>query len=240
MDVIAVIDVQHGIAVAANQGRRADYRALKTPLAEGSDPVAVALGLRSLFAFPILYIADLDGIEGRGRDAELPRRLAEALPGVELWIDDGAPAVGAMRNFNAGVRAQGPRLTAVVGSESIASADDLEAMRGLPPSRYVLSLDFQGEQFAGPAAVLEDAAHWPDRVIVMTLARVGAREGPDLSRVAEVVARAGARRVYAAGGVRDANDLEALRRSGGAGALVATALHAGTITAGDLEMIAGR
>jgi phosphoribosylformimino-5-aminoimidazole carboxamide ribotide isomerase len=74
----------------------------------------------------------------------------------------------------------------------------------------------------------------------MTLARVGAREGPDLSRVAEVVARAGARRVYAAGGVRDANDLEALRRSGAAGALVATALHAGTITAGDLEMIAGR
>ena len=48
-----------------------------------------------------------------------------------------------------------------------------------------------------------------------------------------------ARRVYAAGGVRNRADLEALRAAGAAGALVATALHAGTIKAGDLVEIAG-
>ena len=40
--------------------------------------------------------------------------------------------------------------------------------------------------------------------------------------------------------LRNLADLEALRAAGAAGALVATALHAGTITAGDLEKIAGR
>jgi phosphoribosylformimino-5-aminoimidazole carboxamide ribotide isomerase len=103
----------------------------------------------------------------------------------------------------------------------------------------VLSLDFHGDRFAGPSEILADAACWPDRVIVMTLARVGSGSGPDLARLAEVVARAGARSVYAAGGVRDRADVEALRLAGVAGVLVASALHADKITAGDLKAIAG-
>ena len=53
------------------------------------------------------------------------------------------------------------------------------------------------------------------------------------------VSRAGGRRIYAAGGVRDRADMIALHAAGAAGVLVATALHAGTIKAGDLEEIAG-
>ena len=73
----------------------------------------------------------------------------------------------------------------------------------------------------------------------MTLARVGSGEGPDLRRVADIVARAGACRIYAAGGVRDRADIEALHAAGAAGVLIATALHSGTIKAGDLEEITG-
>jgi phosphoribosylformimino-5-aminoimidazole carboxamide ribotide isomerase len=40
--------------------------------------------------------------------------------------------------------------------------------------------------------------------------------------------------------VRGRDDLQALRDAGAAGALVATALHDGKITAGDLVEIAGR
>ena len=78
MDVIPVIDVRHGVAVHARQGQRAAYRPLETPLARGTDPVAVARGFLSLFPFRTMYVADLDGIEGRGRNAELPRQLAAA------------------------------------------------------------------------------------------------------------------------------------------------------------------
>lgn len=229
MDVIPVIDVRHGVAVHARQGQRSQYRPLATPLAQGSDPVAVARGLLALFPFRTLYVADLDGIEGRGRDAELAGRLAAAVPGVALWIDDGALPDEARRGS----------AVPVIGSESLRSGD-LKGLRDAPPDRFLLSLDFRGETFAGPQALLDDAALWPERVIVMTLSRVGAGEGPDVERVAGIVARAGARGVYAAGGVRHLDDLKALRAVGAAGSLVATALHAGTITAGDLNEIAGR
>jgi HisA/HisF family protein len=228
MDVIPVIDVRHGVAVHARQGQRDRYKPLETPLAQGSDPVAVARGLLSLFPFRSIYAADLDGIEGRGRHEGLAARLTAVLPGVEFWIDCGVTAAAA----SAGV-------LPVVGSESLAD-DDLERLRKEPGGLFALSLDFRGDSFVGPRALLEDAGLWPERVIVMTLARVGAGEGPDLQRVAAIVARAGARRVYAAGGVRHLADLKALQGAGAAGALVATALHAGTITAGDLIEIAGR
>ncbi len=196
MDIIPVIDVQHGRAVRAAGGRRDGYHPLSTPLAEGSDPVAVAKGFLAVFAFPRLYVADLDGIEGRGRNAALPEQLAAALPGVELWIDDGASPREAVARLGASA-------VPVVGTESIRSDEDLAALRTLPTDRYVLSLDFAGDQFTGPADILADAAQWPDRVIVMTLARVGSDSGPDLAKLADIVARAGGRSVYAAGGVRD-------------------------------------
>ncbi len=93
MEVIPVIDLRGGAVVAARRGDRARYRPLETPLAASADPVTVALGLRSLYPFPTLYVADLDSIEGRGADTGARRRLAECWPG-ELWIDGGAIARG--------------------------------------------------------------------------------------------------------------------------------------------------
>jgi HisA/HisF family protein len=230
MDVIPVIDVRQGMAVHARRGQRSRYQPLRTPLAQGSDPISVARGYLSLHPFRTIYVADLDGIEGRGANTVLMPQLERALPGVIVWVDDGS----------AGERSLSPTVVPVIGSESLTHADDLERLRRRPVDDFVLSLDFRGDSFLGPRELIEDAGLWPQRVIVMTLARVGAAEGPDLERVSDIAARAAARRVYAAGGVRGCDDLEALRDAGAAGALVATALHAGTITAGDLVEIAGR
>lgn len=234
MDVIPVIDVRHGVAVAAVRGRRADYRPLVTPLAQGSDPVAVARGYAALFSFPALYIADLDGIEGRGRNAALPGLLADAWPSTALWIDDGTGAEAAARRLAEEVDA-----TLVLGSESLHGDADVKVLRVLPRDRYVLSLDFKDGAFVGPMPVIDEPQHWPERVIVMTLARVGSGEGPDMTTIGAVIGRAGGRRVFAAGGVRDRADIVRLHATGVAGVLVATALHAGNIKAGDLQEIAG-
>ncbi len=232
MDVIPVIDVRHGVAVAAARGERANYRPLETPLAPCSDPVAVARGYAGLFAFPVLYVADLDGIEGRGGNARLAQELASAVPHARVWLDEGVRPAEAAKRIAEGVA------TPVIGSESLGDAD-AAALRALPAHAYVLSLDFKGDRFSGPPAVLTEAGHWPQSVIVMTLARVGSGKGPDVERLSEIVSRAGRRRIYAAGGVRDRADIEALRRAGATGVLVATALHRGTLKAGDLEEIAG-
>jgi phosphoribosylformimino-5-aminoimidazole carboxamide ribotide isomerase len=236
MEVIPVIDVRHGLAVAAVRGARASYPPLVTPLvsrgAEGSDPAAVARGLRRLFPFAVLYVADLDGIEGRGTDAGLWARVAAEMPEAEIWID-----AGWRPHDIAGEAASGA--TRVIGSESL-KAGDVGKLARLPAHAYVLSLDFKGEEFAGPEELLARPELWPQRVIVMTLARVGSGEGPDLARLRKIMERADGRKVYAAGGVRNVVDIAACAQAGAAGVLVATALHAGTITAGDLLQIAGR
>jgi phosphoribosylformimino-5-aminoimidazole carboxamide ribotide isomerase len=272
MQVIPVIDVRGGVAVAASRGDRANYRTLLSPLAASADPVAVAQGLRTLFPFPILYVADLEGIEGRGADHAMQRKLCEAWSGAEVWIDDGGdggdpptltlPTRGREPVAQVALDGVPPPLwgrlgggdsrrtpltksglldpmikSHVLGSESLQSLADYDHARLSAGPAAPLSLDFRGDEFVGPRALLEDAALWPDRVIVMTLARVGSGEGPDLARLASIVSRAGQREIYAAGGVRHGDDLRALRDIGVAGALVATALHTGKITAADLEAI---
>ena len=241
MQVIPVIDVKGGLAVAARRGDRARYAPMVSPLAESADPVAVATGLRALFPFQALYVADLDGIEGRGADLETQRRLAEIWPG-ELWIDDGkiAPSPGAP----APGEGAGPLIKSqllyhrVLGSESLTSVIDYETARERAGTAAPLSLDFRGDDFIGPPELLANASLWPERVIVMTLARVGSGEGPDVTRLTSIIARAGKREIYAAGGVRDVNDLAKLQDIGAAGALVATALHTGGISRADLERFA--
>jgi HisA/HisF family protein len=235
VDVIPVIDVAHGKVVRALKGERAKYQSIETPLAPTSDPVAVARGLSQLFPFQKLYLADLDGIEGRGRNTHIVPLLSQVVPRAEIWIDAGTGSRGAARAVLAA-----PVATLVVGTESIETVRCWHEIEVEAPQRTVLSLDFRHGEFMGPDAMLSDASLWPSRVIVMTLDRVGANDGPDIKRLEDVVSRANGRRVYAAGGVRDRIDLDAIRSIGVEGALVASSLHSGKISADDLKEIAGR
>lgn len=264
MQVVPVLDIKNALVVRGVMGDRASYRPIVTPLAPGPEPLAVARGLMAVHPFEALYIADLDAIEGvprheageggpaddgpsagagtdapaarrrRGEpDAVLVERLVAAHPGVTLWLDAGVTRLeDAMRI------AAMPGVRVVVGSESI---DGAQSLRGLAGSAdFALSLDFRGDTFVGPAEILADESLWPQTLIVMTLAKVGSGAGPDLERLRAVKARAGDRRVFAAGGVRGPADLETLAAIGIAGALVATALHDGRISPADLAALDAR
>ena len=77
----------------------------------------------------------------------------------------------------------------------------------------ILSLDFRGDDFLGDPALLQTRQLWPQRVIVMTLARVGAGRRPGLrSPARDHVARGRARASMRAGGVRGAMISRALPR----------------------------
>jgi HisA/HisF family protein len=235
MDIIPVIDVARGVVVRAKRGDRANYKPIETTLSPSSDPAAIAEGLARLHAFRRVYVADLDGIEGRGRNVHLVPAMSRALPGVELWIDAGTGSRGAARALLAA-----PVTTLVIGSETLESVAVLKDIIAEAPGRTVLSLDFRGDEFMGPEALLSDTRLWPHHVIVMTLGRVGSGEGPDVARIRDISRRADGRRVYAAGGIRHRMDIDAARAAGAAGALIASALHDQKITAGDLKEIAGR
>ncbi|MBV9702459.1 MAG: nickel transporter, partial [Methylobacteriaceae bacterium] len=103
--------------------------------------------------------------------------------------------------------------------------------------RIVLSLDFRGDAFQGPAAILADQSAWPQRILCMTLGRVGSASGPDLERLGELRKAAPDHDIYAAGGVRDLADLQRLAQAGITGALVATSLHDRRLTGPDLAAL---
>jgi HisA/HisF family protein len=234
MDVIPVIDLKGGTVVHARMGERDRYRPIETPLARGNDPIDVVTGLMSLHPFSTLYVADLDAIAGQvtGYDDNRAalQRVTRAFPALTLWVDSGIADFEAAADW-----LQQGLGHLVLGSET--QSDATLAQQLADNRRVVLSLDFRGDDFQGPPALLAQAEHWPQRVIAMTLHRVGSGSGPDLARLAAVKAAAATHDVYAAGGVRDGDDLRALTRAGIAGALVASGLHDGRITAADLQRV---
>jgi HisA/HisF family protein len=230
LHAIPVIDLMDGRVVRARMGDRASYRPLESLLSPTSDAVDVVRGLLSVYPFRILYVADLDAIQRNGENFPTLERIRAEFPALCMWIDNGAAEFEALNAvIRAGLGAP------VIGSES--QRDDALVARHRDSRRIVLSLDFRGDAFQGPQEILAEPSLWPRRVIVMTLARVGSAAGPDLRRFAAIRTIAGDREIYAAGGVRDAADLSALKAAGAAGALIATALHDGRVVKADLEAI---
>lgn len=228
MQVIPVVDLIGGEVVRARMGDRDAYRPIQTPLSLTADPVDVVAGFLGLYPFAALYVADLDAIRGCGDNSVAARRLRKAFPELRLWIDNGAAD-------EAGLAAivEGDFGLPVIGAESQRDSA-LMAAHALSDS-VALSLDFRGETFLGPPEILAAPRLWPNRVIVMTLARVGSGAGPDFSRLQSIRSAAPTHEIFAAGGVRGPADLAALKAAGLAGALIASALHDGRLTRADLE-----
>lgn len=223
MQIIPVIDVLAGTAVRAVRGERSRYRPLESQLCSGSDPVDAARALLDYCGAAVLYVADLDGIMHGAPQRDLLARLAGALPGVEIWLDACFADPHAATALLAPLRESGARsatITPVFGSESLRPG----SMAHLPTDA-LLSLDRRHDTPLGDPHCWTDTSHWPARLIVMTLERVGSFDGPALDTIAEVRERAGERQIIGAGGIRDADDLQAAAASGATAWLVASALH---------------
>ena len=147
--------------VRAQKGDRASYRPLESPLSPTSDAVDVVRGLLAVFPFPTLYVADLDAIQSHGDNVQTLRRIRDAFPALQIWLDNGAAASAAIEAL-VGADLGAP----VIGSES--QRDSALIAQHRDSRRVVLSLDFRGEAFQGPHEILAEPALWPSRVIVMT------------------------------------------------------------------------
>ncbi|RKT47117.1 HisA/HisF-related TIM barrel protein [Thiocapsa rosea] len=214
MELIPVIDLKAGLAVAARMGHRRDYAPLRSPLCRSAAPEDVAEALLGLYPFRTLYIADLDAIDGEGGHAAAIARLRRRHPGVTLWVDNGLNVLDRLERL----------ARPVVGSESLVDLAHWEALSTRLASP-ILSLDFRGGCLVGPVGLDTRPDLWPRDVIVMTLDRVGSGSGPDFGLLRALQRMPPAHRVYAAGGVRHTRDLLRLRDLGLAGVLLSTALH---------------
>lgn len=228
MQLIPVIDLMHGQAVRAIRGDRASYRPVQSRLCEGSDPVTVARALCAHCDSQRLYVADLDALTGGQAQVGVLQGLLKALPEVELWVDAGFADAPAAQELRARLGADAARAVTIFASESLRSP---EALAQCCADRHgsVLSLDRRDGRQLDAAGCWDTPSLWPERVIVMTLERVGADAGPDLDTLREVQARSPATQMVGAGGIRHEADLAAAAAAGAHAWLVASALHDGRL-----------
>jgi phosphoribosylformimino-5-aminoimidazole carboxamide ribotide isomerase len=228
IEVIPVLDLMNGAVVRARHGLRHSYVPVITTLAKTSAPLDIVAGFLTVHPFRTFYIADLDRIERRGSHASTLDVLDAAFPNIVFWVDAGVRNAGEARIW----LTRHERAHLVLGSESLQSCTVLADLAAA--DRVVLSLDFRGDRFMGPKALHDAPQLWPERVIVMTLARVGGNAGIEVDRLLATGRRAPDVRLYAAGGLRGAMDLVRLEKAGVRGVLVASALHDGKLTGADL------
>jgi phosphoribosylformimino-5-aminoimidazole carboxamide ribotide isomerase len=240
MRVIPVIDLKSGAAVHAVRGERERYRPLRSRIVDGADAVEVARAVRARFGLDELYVADLDAIAGgSGADDVVAALAREARTMVDAGV---ASTAGVARLLELGVA------RVVIGTETLPAAAAFTRLRAeVPDAPLVLSLDLRAGRVLSPdpalagLAAADALARLADagarEAIVLDLARVGSGTGPDVRTIHRLHARCPDVELLAGGGVRDAGDLRALARAGAAGALVATALHAGAIGPDELRAL---
>ena len=226
MTLIPVIDLLKGQVVRGVRGDRHAYRPIESALCASSDPVTVARILVDHCAAQQLYVADLDALMGGSPQHDVLARLLQALPGAELWLDAGFADADAAASLRAQLAPHSERIVPVFASESLRSRAALQDCRGrFGAAGAVLSLDRRDGQRLDPAGCWDAASLWPQRVIVMTLERVGSGAGPDLATMSELHRLAPGTTLVGAGGVRSSEDLERAHAAGANAWLVASALH---------------
>jgi phosphoribosylformimino-5-aminoimidazole carboxamide ribotide isomerase len=217
------------MVVHAKKGDRNNYQPIQSALCKSSEPIDVVDALLELYPFERIYIADLDAITGQGNHIDSIKYIQEQYPALEIWLDAGIKNANHLRLWNK------LKLTHVIGSESIASIHDLSEISEHLHRNFILSLDSNQSGFLGCADLHTNTDLWPENVILMSLAQVGANQGVNLELLAKFKRYSKEFNLYAAGGVRNIGDVNTLKQLGIHGALIATALHNKKISADDIR-----
>lgn len=216
-----------GQVVRGVGGARNIYRPIQSSITPSARPHAVVSALINIYPFERLYVADLDAIQGIGNHLDVLASLAHDFPQLEIWADTGLTSLtqyGQLREH--------ARLTPVIGSETFR----LEPGETIP-KQAVLSLDYRANRPMGNGALCEQPDRWSERLIVLDVTRVGKKTGPDLLRLRQIAQLAPSAEIYAAGGIRNMDDLNRLNEEGFSGALISTILHQGTISRDDISSV---
>lgn len=233
MQIIPVIDLLDGTVVHARKGDRKNYQAIQSSISKSSKPLDIVSALLEFYPFQQLYIADLNAIQkiGNNNFAEIIS-ISKQYPNLKLWIDAGIGDISELalwndRNFNV-----------ILASENFSDLDNYLNVKAHLSSDYILSLDFMPDGYRGPPELLINTQCWPDNVILMSLAHVGANQGTNLELLNQFKEYATQFNLYAAGGVRNLDDLTMLKQAGFHGALLASALHTRKILTDEINSLA--
>lgn len=238
MKIVPVLDVLNGVAVHAVRGERKQYRPLKSVLCASANPTDVALAFKS-FGFNELYLADLDAILGKRANFTLYKQI-KAKANLDLMIDAGINNIEKARKvLEAGAS------NIIVGTETLRNLGFVrQAIKCFGKDRVVVSIDLKEGKVMStsetirsrePVSLAETLEKTGvTKIIILDLARVGTERGVNLAILQRVLKKTNVK-VLTGGGIRGIKDLEELRNMGVFGALIATILHEGKLTAKELK-----
>ena len=243
MRVIPVLDLARGRAVSGRGGRRDTYAPVRSRLISAAgDARALAGAYRDVLGCDECYVADLDALAGRAVQREVLRDLATL--GGRLLVDAAVTTPARARDLLAhGVH------RVVLGLETLPSFEALAAViRAIGPASVIFSLDLRdGRPLVprGPRGTpLELARHAIEAgasgLLMLDLARVGTGQGVDMVLLSALRRAHPDVELLAGGGLATVRQLERLVDVGLDAALVGTALHDGTLSAGDLSALRRR
>ncbi len=246
MRIIPVIDLRGGRAVRGQKGERRSYLPVRShmrggPLEDLSDPVVLAEAYSQAIGSGLLYIADLDRLQGTGCNDHTVAGLMAADPDRIILLDDGQPEA-----HEAPASAANLQINPIVSTETLGSLDQLHATpQGTMTGERILSLDLDDSGLVARSSVIA-AMHEIDllreawrrgmrRAILLALDRVGTSGGLQRDRLSRLRDAVPDIDLMVGGGIAGMDDLIYLREHGFYGALVATALHDGRLVPEDLR-----
>jgi len=232
MQIIPVIDLLNGLVLHAKRGERQYYKPINSLLINSSKPLDMVAALLDYYPFQQLYIADLNAIQKLGDNHyNIIESIAHYFPNLKLWVDAGISNQAELNiwsKFHSNL---------IFASENFSRIENFLTLKNLQQFNFILSLDFLVNGYKGPVELLKNSQNWPKNVIVMTLANVGTNQGVNTIQINEVLLLAKDHNIFAAGGVRNMDDLIKLKDMGVHGALIATALHQKQFTYQQLDSL---
>jgi len=219
--IVPAVDVLDGRAVRLLQG---DYDRIEV---EAGDPLALVRRAAS-FAPPFVHVVALGAARDGGAPLELARAAVEAAAPVPVQLGGGVRSVAdAIAVVAAGVG------RVVVGT----AFHLLEELSDALGERLAVSIDIadgiartQGWRESSGLTIVEalERCASVSTVVCTAIARDGTRSGPDLDLLRKARS-AYAGRLLAAGGIRNGDDVDAVRELGLDGVVVGRAWLDGTL-----------
>lgn len=241
MKIIPVIDLSGGTCVHAVRGERDGYQPVQSVLTKSTKPLELAQAMLNAVPAPSpIYIADLDAIQRGKPDPCVYRQFLKN--GMEIIVDAGLTDLETAESTFGSFAIYEQPISLVAGLESLCGPECLFALLArFGPEKLIFSLDlYQGEPLGEKASwgfscafEIAKTVHQMgiERMIILDLSKIGTGSGiPTLDLCQKIRTELNPTELIIGGGIESASDLEKAEQAGANVALVATALHRGTIS----------
>lgn len=195
--IVPVIDMMNNICVSGKSGKRNTYTKLESVY--GDNPLTIAKNLRDDKA-QVLYIADLDNIEGNGNNNELISKINKIIP---VMLDNG---ISSMDNFK---NNENICSYSILATETIESLDDVREIFIKSGSRQVVvSIDIKNNELLcrNNDITLDDIIQLidefkPEYTIILNITLVGTKSRKDDKITDYIISRTPDTTHFIAGGI---------------------------------------